>query len=141
MPYFIKSNTIYHMNDHNKYMRQPIAKRESVLKATYEILKHANTEYLYSKPRVSGHQKYSGVATFIFRTKLMERLHEYNEDIIRDLEEILIQYEWILKDKKTKVLIPTKKLLYAAESKLLHFGERTTIPVSSKISQSRFLRI
>lgn len=103
-----------------------MTKRESVLKATYEILRY---------------NRYSGVATFIFRTKLMERLHEYNDDIIRDLEEILIQYEWILKDKKTKLLIPTKKLLYASEFKLIDFGKRAAIPISTKIKQSQFLRI
>ncbi|HEX3014400.1 MAG TPA: hypothetical protein VHO92_09050 [Methanobacterium sp.] len=103
-----------------------MTKRESVLKATYEILRY---------------NRYSGVATFIFRTKLMERLHEYNDDIIRDLEEILIQYEWILKDKKTKLLIPTKKLLYSAEFKLIDFGKRATVPISSEIMQSKFLRI
>ncbi len=107
-------------------MRPPMTKRESVLKATYEILKY---------------RKYSGVATFIFRTKLMERLHEYNDDIIRDLEEILIKYEWILQDKKTRLLMPTKKLLYASEFKLLHFDKRTVVPISNKIRQSQFLRI
>jgi hypothetical protein len=107
-------------------MRPPMTKRESVLKATYEILRY---------------NKYSGVATFIFRIKLMERLHEYNDDIIRGLEEILIQYEWILKDKKNKVLIPTKKLLYASESKLMHIGRKTAVPISSKIRQSQFLRL
>lgn len=99
-----------------------MAKQESVLKATYEILKH---------------YKYSGVATFIFRNKLRERLKEYNDEIIRDLEEILIQYEWILKDKKTQLLIPTKKLLSATEFKLIHLGERVVIPVSNKIRLSR----
>jgi hypothetical protein len=99
-----------------------MAKRESVLKATYEILKHC---------------KYSGITTFIFRNKLMERLQEHNDDIIRDLEEILIQYNWILKDKKTKLLIPTKKLLLAAEFKLIHFGERVAIPMSNEIKSSK----
>ena len=107
-------------------MRPPITKRESVLKATYEILRY---------------NKYSGVATFIFRIKLMERLHEYNDDIIRGLEEILIQYEWILKDKKTKVLIPTKKLLYASESKLTRISKKTAVPLSSAILRSHFLRV
>ncbi|MGB9978817.1 hypothetical protein [Methanobacterium sp.] len=107
-------------------MRPPMAKQESVLKATYEILKY---------------RRYSGVATFIFRTKLMERLHEYNDDIIRDLEEILIQYEWILRDKKTMLLIPTKKLLYAPEFKLLNLSKRTAIPISNKLRYSQFLRI
>jgi len=107
-------------------MRPPMTKRESVLKATYEILRY---------------NKYSGVATFIFRTKLMERLHEYNNDIIRDLEEILIRYELILKDKKTQLLIPTKKLLYAPEFQLLHFSKKTAVPISYKIRQSQFLRI
>lgn len=99
-----------------------MAKRESVLKATYEILKH---------------RKYSGITTFIFRKKLMDRLHEYNDEIIRDLEEILIYYEWVLKDKKSKLLIPTKKLLYAAEFKLMHFGERAVIPISNEIRPSK----
>jgi len=103
-----------------------MAKQESVLKAAYEILKY---------------RKYSGVATFVFRTKLGERLHEYNDDIIRGLEEMLIQYEWILKDKKTKLLIPTKKLLYAAEFKAMHFGEKATVPISNEIQQSNFFRI
>ncbi len=103
-----------------------MAKRESVLKATYEILKY---------------HKYSGIATFVFRIKLKERLHEYNDDIIRDLEEILIHHNWILKDKKTKLLIPTKKLLYNTESKLIQFGERVAIPISNEIRQPKFLRI
>ncbi|HEX3014395.1 MAG TPA: hypothetical protein VHO92_09025 [Methanobacterium sp.] len=103
-----------------------MTKRESVLKATYEILRY---------------NRYSGVATFIFRTKLMERLHEYNDGIIRDLEEILIQYEWILKDKKNRLLIPTKKLLYASEFQLLHLSKKTAVPISTKIKQSQFLRI
>ena len=103
-----------------------MTKQESVLKATYEILKH---------------RKYSGIATFVFRTKLRERLHEYNDDLIRDLEEILIYYEWISKNKKTKLLIPTKKLLYAAEFKLMNFGKRVAIPISNEIRQPRFLRI
>lgn len=107
-------------------MRPPITKRESVLKATYEILRY---------------NKYSGVATFIFKTKLMERLHEYNDDIISGLEEILIKYEWILKDKKTHLLIPTKKLLYAPEFQLLHLNKKTAVPISNKIKQSQFLRI
>ena len=107
-------------------MRPPMTKRESVLKATYEILKY---------------RRYSGVATFIFRTKLMEHLHEYNDDIIRDLEEILIQYEWILKDKKNMLLIPTKKLLYSPEFKLLHLGKKNALPISNKIRQAHFLRI
>jgi len=103
-----------------------MAKQESVLKATYEILKY---------------RKYSGVATFVFRKKLRERLQEHNDDIIRGLEEILIHYEWILKDKKTKLLIPTKKLLHTAEFKLIHFGEKATIPISNEIRQPKFLRI
>jgi hypothetical protein len=98
-----------------------MTKRESVLKATYEILKY---------------YQYSGVATFIFRSNLKERLQEYNDEIIHDLEEILIQYEWILKDKKSKLLIPTKKLLFAAEYKLIHFGERVVIPISNEIRPS-----
>lgn len=103
-----------------------MTKRESVLKATYEILRY---------------NKYSGVATFIFQTKLMERLQEYNDNIIRGLEEILIQYEWILRDKKTQFLIPTKKLLYAFEFKLIHIDKKTAVPISSKIRQSQFLRV
>ncbi len=103
-----------------------MAKRESVLKATYEILKYC---------------KYSGIATFVFRTKLRERLQEYNDDIIRDLEEILIHHEWVSKDQKTKLLIPTKKLLHAAEFKIVHFSERVAIPISNDIRQTKFLRI
>ena len=80
-------------------------KKESVIKATYEILKH---------------HEYSGLKTFIFRTKLRERLQEYNEEIIKDLEEILIQYNWVFKDKKSKLLIPTKKLISTAEHKITH---------------------
>jgi len=80
-------------------------KKESVIKATYEILKH---------------HKYSGLKTFIFRTKLRERLQEYNDEIIKDLEEILIKYNWILKDNKCRLLIPTKKLISTAEYKLIH---------------------
>ena len=118
-----------------------MTKQESVLKATYEILKHANPSCLRLKPTILKYRKCSGVETFVFRKKLMERLQEYNDDIIRDLEEILIQYEWILRDKKTKLLIPTKKLLYATEFRLLHFGKRNTIPLSNKILQSQFLRI
>lgn len=79
----------------------------SVIKATYEILIP---------------HKYSGVATFKFRTTLMERLHEHNDDIIRDIEEILIRYGLILKHEKQKVLLPTKKLLKAAEHSFNHFG-------------------
>jgi hypothetical protein len=71
----------------------------------------------------------------------MERLHEYNDDIIRDLEEILIRYELILKDKKTQLLIPTKKLLYAPEFQLLYLSKKTAVPISNKIRQSRFPRI
>jgi hypothetical protein len=114
-----------------------MTKRESVLKATYEILKHANTECLCSKPTVSEHHKYSGVATFVFRKKLRERLQEYNDEIIRDLEEILIQYDWILKDKKNKLLVPTNKLFSAAELKLIHLGERVVIPMSNETMQSK----
>lgn len=99
-----------------------MAKQESVLKATYDILKY---------------REYSGIATFVFRTKLMERLQEYNDEIIRDLEEILIQYNWILKDNKSKLLIPTKKLLHTAEFKLTFFGERVVIPVSNEIRPSK----
>ncbi len=85
-------------------------KRESVIKATYEILKH---------------YRYSGVTTFIFRNKLRERLQEYNDEIIRDLEEILIEYEWVLKDKKSRLLVPTKKLLSTAEYKIAHLKVKT----------------
>lgn len=92
-------------------------KRESVIKATYEILKH---------------YKYSGVATFIFRTKLRERLQEYNDEIIRDLEEILIEYEWILKDKRKKLLIPTKKLLSTVEYKLTHLEVNNTLKIQKR---------
>ena len=99
-----------------------MAKQESVIKATYEILKYC---------------EYSGIATFIFREKLRERLQEYNDEIIRDLEEILIQYDWILKNKKNNLLIPTKKLLSAAELKLVQFGERVVIPISSEIKPSK----
>lgn len=99
-----------------------MTKRESVLKATYEILKY---------------RKYSGITTFIFRKKLRERLQEYNDEIIHGLEEILIQYDWILKDKKSKLLIPTNKLLFAAEFKLMHFKERVVIPMSNEIRPSK----
>jgi hypothetical protein len=109
--------------DHNKSMETiAMAKPESVLKATYEILKHC---------------KYSGVTTFIFRKQLRERLQEYNDEIIRELEEILIHYEWILKDKKNKLLIPTNKLLSAAEYKLMHLEERVVIPMSNEIRPSK----
>jgi len=83
-------------------------RQESVIKATYEILIP---------------HKYSGVDTFRFRIKLMERLHEHNDDIIRDIEEMLIKYGLILKHEKYKVLLPTKILLKAAEHSLTHFGE------------------
>lgn len=85
-----------------------MTRQESVIKATYDIL--------------SPH-KYTGVDTFKFRTTLMERLHEYNDDIIRDIEEILINYGLILKHERQKVLLPTRKLLRAAEHSLTHFGE------------------
>jgi hypothetical protein len=96
-----------------------MTKRESVIKATYEILKH---------------YKYSGVATFIFRIKLRERLQVYNDDMIRNLEEMLIEYEWILINRKNKFLLPTKKLFLAAEYKLMHLGENVTI--SSNVKNS-----
>ena len=99
-----------------------MAKQESVLKATYEILKY---------------RKYSGITTFVFRTKLRERLQECNDDIIRGLEEMLIQYNWVLKDKKSKLLIPTKKLLYTTEFKLIHFGEKAAVPISNEIKSSK----
>jgi hypothetical protein len=99
-----------------------MTKQESVLKATYEILKHC---------------KYSGITTFIFRKKLRERIQEYNDEIIRDLEEILIQYEWILKDKRSKLLVPTNKLLSAAEFRLMHLGERVVIPISDGTRPSK----
>ena len=85
-----------------------MTRRESVIKATYEILNP---------------HKYSGVDTFKFRTNLMERLHEHNDDIIRDIEEILINYGLILKHERQKVLLPTQKLLKATEHSLTHFGE------------------
>jgi len=84
-------------------------KQESIIKATYDILLP---------------HKYSGVATFKFRITLMERLHEHNDDIIRDIEEILIRYGLILKHEKQKVLLPSKKLLKAAEDSLNHFGDK-----------------
>lgn len=85
-----------------------MTRRESVIKATYDILNP---------------HKYSGLDTFKFRTTLMERLHEHNDDIIRDIEEILINYGLILKHERHKVLLPTQKLLMAAEHSLTHFGE------------------
>lgn len=91
-----------------KIMEMDMKRQESIIKATYEIL----VPY-----------KYSGVATFKFRTTLMERLHEHNDDIIRDIEEVLIRYGIILKHQKQKVFLPSKKLLKAAESSLTHFGE------------------
>ncbi|MGB9936523.1 MAG: hypothetical protein ACPK7O_02285 [Methanobacterium sp.] len=92
-------------------------KRESVIKATYEILKH---------------YRYSGVTTFIFRTKLRNRLNEYNDEIIRDLEEILIQYEWVFKDNKNKLLIPTKKLISTAEYKISNISSKDTLKIETR---------
>jgi len=77
--------------------------KESVINATYEILKN---------------YKYSGLKTFIFRYKLGKRLQEYNDEIIHDLEEMLIEYGWVLKDNNKKFLIPTKKLISTVEYKL-----------------------
>ncbi len=94
-----------------------MTKRESVIKATYEILKH---------------YRYSGITTFIFRSKLRERLQEYNDEIIRDLEEILIEYEWVLKDNKNKLLIPTKKLISTAEYKLTHLEVNNTLKIQTR---------
>lgn len=96
-----------------------MTKRESVIKATYEILKH---------------YKYSGVATFIFRSMLRERLRVYNDEMISNLEEMLIEYDWILKNNKSKFLLPTKKLFLAAESKLTHLRDDITISSSVKNS-------
>lgn len=77
--------------------------KESVINATYEILKN---------------YKYSGLKTFIFKNKLGERLQEHNDELIHDLEEMLIEYGWVLKDNKNKFLIPTKKLISTVEYKL-----------------------
>lgn len=101
-----------------------MSKGESVIKATYEILKH---------------YKYSGVATFIFRSKLRERLQVYNDEMIRNLEEMLIEYEWILKNSENKFLLPTKKLLLAAEYKLAHL--RRDITISSNVKNSSAILI
>ncbi|HML05220.1 MAG TPA: hypothetical protein VK426_05560 [Methanobacterium sp.] len=92
-------------------------KRESVIKATYEILKH---------------NRYYGLKSFIFRIKLKDRLHEYNDEIIHDLEQILIEYEWVLKDNKNKLLIPTKKLISTAEYKLTHLEVNKTLKIHTK---------
>ena len=92
-------------------------KRESVIRATYEILKH---------------YRYSGVATFIFRSKLRKRLQGCNDEIIRDLEEILIEYNWVFKDKKSKLLIPTKKLISTAEYKLKHLEVNRGLKIQTK---------
>jgi hypothetical protein len=94
-----------------------MTKKESVIRATYEILKH---------------YRHSGVATFIFRSKLRERLHEYNDEIIRDLEEILIEYEWVFKDKPSKLLVPTKKLISTAEYKLTHLEVNKTLKIQPR---------
>ena len=95
----------------------PMKKQESVIKATYEILKH---------------YRHAGLTTFIFRKKLGERLQEYNDEIIRDLEEILIEYEWILKDRKNKLLVPTRKLLSTVEHKLTHIEIKNNLKVQSR---------
>lgn len=92
-------------------------KRESIIKATYEILKH---------------YRYSGVTTFIFRSKLRERLQEHNDEFIRDLEEILIEYEWVFKDSTNKLLVPTKKLLSIAEYKLTHLEMNKTLKIQNR---------
>ncbi|WP_414470192.1 hypothetical protein [Methanobacterium sp. ACI-7] len=92
-------------------------KRESVIKATYEILKH---------------YRYSGVTTFIFRTKLRNRLNEYNDEIIQDLEEILIQYNWVFKDSKNKLLMPTKKLISTAEYKIGTISNKNALKIQTK---------
>jgi hypothetical protein len=92
-------------------------RRESVIKATYEILKH---------------YRYSGLTTFIFRNKLRERLQEYNEELIRDLEEILIEYEWVFKDNSNKLLVPTKKLISTAEYKLTHLEVNKTLKIQNR---------
>ena len=92
-------------------------KRESVIKATYEILKH---------------YRYSGVTTFIFRTKLRNRLNEYNDEIIRDLEEILIQHNWVFKDNKHKLLVPTKKLISTAEYKIRNINSNNMLKIETK---------
>jgi hypothetical protein len=94
-----------------------MTKKESVIKATYEILKH---------------YRYSGITTFIFRSKLGERLQEYNHEIIRDLEEILIEYEWVLKDNQNKLLIPTKKLISTAEYKLTHLEIDNALKIQTR---------
>jgi len=91
--------------------------KESVVKATYEILKH---------------NKYYGLKSFIFRIKLKDRLHEYNDEIISDLEQILIEYEWVLKDNKNKLLIPTKKLISTAEYKLIHLNIKNTLKIQKR---------
>lgn len=101
-----------------------MTKKESVITATYEILKP---------------HKYSGVATFIFRSKLRERLQSYNDEMIRDLEEILINYEWVLRDKKSKLLIPTKKLLYTSENRLTQIKENIAISVGVENRKTEFL--
>lgn len=92
-------------------------KRESIIKATYEILKH---------------YRYSGVTTFIFRSKLRERLQEHNDEFISDLEEILIEYEWVFKDSTNKLLVPTKKLLSIAEYKLTHLEMNKTLKIQNR---------
>jgi hypothetical protein len=94
-----------------------MTKRESVIKATYEILKH---------------NRYYGLKTFIFRSKLRERLQGCNDEIVEDIEEILIEYEWVLKDKKNKILIPTKKLISTAEYKLTHLEVNNTLKIRNK---------
>ena len=94
-----------------------MTKKESVIKASYEILKQ---------------YRYSGVTTFIFRNKLRERLQEYNDEVIRDLEEILIEYEWVFKDKNNKLLVPTKKLISTAEHRLTHLKINNTLNIQTK---------
>lgn len=96
---------------------RPMNKKESVIRATYEILKH---------------YRYSGLTTFIFRNKLRERLQEYNDEIILDLEEILIKYNWILKDNRKKLLIPTKKLISTVEYKLIHLKFNKTLKIRTR---------
>lgn len=92
-------------------------KKESVIKATYEILKH---------------YRYSGVATFIFRSKLRQRLQGCNDEIVRDLEEMLIKKNWVLRDRKSKLLVPTRKLISTVEYKLTHLEVSNTLMIENK---------
>lgn len=94
-----------------------MTKKESVIRASYEILKH---------------YRHSGVATFIFRSKLAERLQEYNHEIIRDLEEMMIEYEWVLRDKKSRLLVPTRKLISTVEYRINHINTDSRLKIQTK---------